>query len=122
MGVFLAQHYVAFLVASELIEQFLLGDSLAILLFCAEIFRDGEVRHDRCIVNGVGLYLVEHLNGIAERLWHIGKDLVHLLASFEPFLLGIKHTVRVVEILARAQADKAVVSFGVFFVDKMHVV
>ena len=52
------------------------------------------------MVDGVCLHLVENLNCVRQRLRHIGKHLVHLLTGLEPLLLGVEHTVGVIEVVA----------------------
>ena len=48
-------------VAGELIKELLLGEFLTILLFGAEILRDGELRHDGTGVYIVYLHLIDNL-------------------------------------------------------------
>ena len=36
---------------------------------------------------------------------NVGEDFIHLGGCFHPFLLGVAHTVRVVEILSGTKAD-----------------
>ena len=66
--------------------------------------------------------LIKDLYGVAKRLRPIGKHLVHLRLSFHPLLLGIKHSVRVVQISTRRQTNQMVVCLGIIFVNKMHIV
>ena len=122
LGIGLAHHHFAVLVACELVEEVFLRIFLAVFLFRAEVFRDGEGRHDGSMVDGVELHLVADVHGGGQRLRHICKYLAHFLSRLEPLLLGVKHTVRVVQFLARAEAYQAVVRLGVFLVDEVHVV
>ena len=48
--------------------------------------------------------------------------MVHFCRGFYPFLFGVAHAVGVVEIFSHAQADKAVVRVGIFFVHEVSIV
>ena len=74
------------------------------------------------MLNIIGLYLIEYLQGVTERFRHIGEDFVHLLASLKPLLLGIEHTSRVIQILARGEAEQMVVGFGILFVHEVGII
>ena len=74
------------------------------------------------MVDGVRFHLVTYLAGGFERFGQVGEDLVHLRPRLEPFLLGVKHTVRVVQVAPCGKADEAVVSFGIFLVHEVAVV
>ena len=74
------------------------------------------------MVYGVVFHLVQNLQRIGKRFRNIGKKLVHLRLGFHPLLLGIKHTARIVQILARTQTDKAVVRLGILLIHKMDVI
>lgn len=98
-GFDLRQHHIAFLVTSELVKKLLLGYTAAILLLCPEIGRDVEIGHDRLMVDGIDLDLVINLHRVGQRLREVRKHLVHLIASLEPFLLGIAHTRRIIKVI-----------------------
>ena len=121
-GRLLVHHHIAVLVAGKLVENILVGKLAAILLLGTEALGNGEGRHKRGVVYRVELDLVENLERIRESLGHIGKEVVHLLLGLQPLLFGIEHAGGVVEILARAQADEAVVRLGILLFDKMDVV
>ena len=121
-GIFFAQDDFAVLVACKLFEQILFGQLGAVGFFGSEFFRYGKCRHDRTAVDGVEVYFVGYLKRIAEYFGNIGKDGVHLGGRFHPFLFGIAHTGRVVEVFAGTEADQAVVCLGIFLVDEMHIV
>ena len=70
----------------------------------------------------VCLHLAQYFQSIAQRLWHISKNLIHLLLRLEPFLLGIQHTTWVVQLLTRTQANQSVVCLGILLIHKMHIV
>ena len=74
------------------------------------------------MVDAVDLYLVENLLRVAQRLGHIAEDVVHLLLSLEPLLLGVKHTGGIIKILAGSQAEQVVVGLGSVFVLEVAVV
>ncbi len=56
-----------------------------------------EEGHDRGVVDGVGLDLVEYLQGVGQRLGQVGEHAVHLGLRLQPLLLGVEHAVGVVE-------------------------
>ena len=74
------------------------------------------------MLNVVGLHLVENLQGVGQSLGNVGEDVVHLLPSLKPLLLGVKHTRGVVEVFSRGKAEQVVVCLGVLLVDKVGVV
>ena len=84
--------------------------------------RDREVRHQRVAVDGVYLHLVEDLGGVAECLGDIGEDLIHLLGTLEPLLLGVGKPIRVVKSLARAEADQSLVRLAILLVCEVGVI
>ncbi len=116
------QHYIAVLVAGELVKQFLLCDPRAVFLLGAEILGYLEERHDRGVVYRIGLALAENLQCVLQRLRQIGKHLGHLLLRLEPFLLRVAHTVRIHQIIVGGDADEAVMRFGILGVDEVGVV
>ena len=89
----------------KLVVELFLGELLAVVLFRAELLRDGEEGHDWSMVDTVELHLVEHFAGVGEGFGHIGKHLVHLLARLKPLLLRIEQTVRVVQVLVGCKAE-----------------
>ena len=44
---------------------FLFGNALTIFLFCAKTLRNGEVWHNRCMVDVVCLHFAQHLQSVA---------------------------------------------------------
>ena len=99
------RHYLfAVLVGGELAEEFFGRDALAGVFLRAELRRDGEERHDRRVVDGVGLHLIQYLERVGKRFGHVGEYLVHLLARLEPLLLRVEHTRRIVEFLSGREA------------------
>ena len=119
---FLVQDYFPIFVLRKFIEQIFFRIFLPVSFFCSEILGNGESRHDRSMVYGVVFHLVQNLQRIGKRFRNIGKKLVHLRLGFHPLLLGIKHTARIVQILARTQTDKAVVRLGILLVHKVNVI
>ena len=67
-GCLLVHHNLAILVASELVEEILLGKACAVLLLGAEVGRDREYGHNWCVVNRVTLDLVADGNRILQSL------------------------------------------------------
>ncbi len=119
----LAQHDVAVLVARHLVEEHFAGEPLPIFLLKAERCRNLEVRHDRVVLDVViFVALIDNFYRIAQSLRHIGEKFVHLGRRLEPLLLGVAHSVRVVQILARIQADQVVMGIAVLLVHEVYVV
>ncbi len=116
------QWILAFLIRRKLLVEVFLRHLLAQLLLRTKTLGDGEERHDGTVVDAVGLHLVEHLQGIGQRLGHIGENGVHLSPRLKPLLLGVAHTVRVVEVLARGDAEQMVVRLGSLLVLEVAVV
>ncbi len=74
------------------------------------------------MVDAVRLHLVAYFARGGECFGQVGEHFVHLGARLEPLLLGVEHAVGVVEVAPGGQADKAVVGFGVLFVNEVAVV
>ena len=74
------------------------------------------------MVDAVNLHLIQYFEGIGKCFGNIREHIVHLLAGLEPFLLGIAHTVRVVEILAGSDTEQMVVSLGSLLILEVAVV
>ena len=119
---FLRELVLAILIGGELIIKLLLCKLLAPLLFGSKILRYGEERHDGVIVETIDLHLIQYLKGIRQRLWHITEDVVHLLTRLKPFLLGVEHTCRIVQIFGSSQTEQMVVGLGILLVHKMGIV
>ena len=98
--VFFAHDDLSVLVAGKLVEQVLLAEPLPVQLLCAERFGYGKVGHDGGMVDAVGLDLVADVAGSGQRFGQVGKHGVHFGPRLEPFLLGIEHTVGVIEVTA----------------------
>ena len=109
-------------ILSKLVEQVFFCKLRPIPLLCSEIFGNGESRHDRCMVDRVVFYLIKNLQCIAQCFGHVGKEFVHLFACLHPFLFGIKHTGRIIQILTGTQTDQTVVRFRILFVYKVNVI
>ena len=74
------------------------------------------------MVDIVDLYLINDLLRVLQRLRDIGEDSRHLFRRLEPLLLRIVHSVDVVDVVVRAQADQPVMRLGVLFVHEMRIV
>ena len=96
----MCQHHIAIFITCELVEDVLIRVFVTPFLFCAKLFRDSKEGHNGRMVNIVGFYLVENLDGVAQRFWNVLEDIVHLLTGLEPLLLAVEHAVGVVQILA----------------------
>ena len=115
--------HLSVLVARELVEEVLLRQAGAVFLLRAEVGRNGERRHDRRMVDGVALHLVAYIDRRGHRLGvRLAEDRGHFGRRLEPLLLRIEHPFGIVEVLARREADQAVVRLGVVFVHEVHVV
>ena len=93
-----------------------------ILFLCSKVLRNGKSRHNRSMVDTVKLHLVTNIYRIRQRFGHIGKDFIHFRTRLHPFLLGVKHTVGVIQIFSRTQANQTVVCFGILLVYKVNVI
>lgn len=93
------QLVLAVLVAGEFVVELLLGELASPQLFGSEALRYGEERHNGVVIQAVGLYLVEYLDGVGQGLGHVAENLVHLLTCLEPLLLGVEHAGGVVKVL-----------------------
>ena len=109
------------LVLRELVEEVFFGEALPVFLLGAEVCGNVERGHNGGVVYGIGLDLVEYFACGFQGFGHIGENLLHLLGTFQPFLLGIVHS-RIVEALLHRHADEAVVCLGVVFIHEMHVI
>ena len=98
------------------------GQTVGIVLFLSERSGDVELRHDRVMVDIIYLHFIDYLLGVGERFGDIAEDGLHLRGCLEPLLLGVVHSVDIVDEMVGAEADKAVVRLGVLFVDEMTVV
>ena len=110
------------LVGRELPVQVVLGKLLPPFLLRSEILGDREERHDGAMVDAVDLHLVEYLQRVRQRLGNVGEDLVHFLPCLEPLLLGVAHTLRIVQVFIRREAQEVVVGLGRFLVFEVAVV
>ena len=119
---FLRQLIFTVFVAGKLLKQIFGGEFFSPLFLGAEILGYGEERHNRVVLDVVEFHLIEYLQCVAERFGYIGKDGVHFSRSLKPLLLGIKHTLWVVEFPTSRKAYQVVVCFGVVFVDEVNIV
>ena len=95
----------------------------AVLLLGAELLRNLEVGHDRRVADRVELDLVADVNRRGHRLGvALAEDRSHFGRRLEPLLLRVEHALRVVEVLARREADQTVVRLGILLVDEVYVV
>src|SRR5574344_1419892 len=110
LSILLTHHHITVLILRELIEEIIVGETSAIVSLGAKLRWNLKVWHDRAILDVVLLALAHYLHSVAQSLGHIAEQLVHLGCCLEPFLKRISHTVWVIKILARIQADEMVVS------------
>ena len=74
------------------------------------------------MVDIVCFNLVVYLHSVAECFRNVCKQFVHFRLCFHPFLFGVKHSVRVGDIVVCGNTNQSVVSLGILFVYKVHVV
>ena len=122
LGLLLRHDDIAVLVAGELVEKVFFGEFLAVLFFSAEILGNGENRHNRVGINAIGLNFIDNLLSVFQSKRHIGKNAAHFLWRLQPFLFSVVHPCWVVEVLARAEANQAVMRLAVFFFHKVHII
>lgn len=60
----IADYHIAVFVAGKLLKEVLLRKLLPVLLLRTKVFGDGEVGHNRCMVDGVGFDFVTDVAGI----------------------------------------------------------
>ena len=118
----LAHHHIAVFILRKFIEQILFRVLFPILFLCSKVLRNGKSRHNRSMVDTVKLHLVTNIYRIRQRFGYIGKDFIHFRTRLHPFLLGVKHTVGVIQIFSRTQANQTVVCFGILLVYKVNVI
>ena len=117
-----AEHHVAVLILCELVVEVLLREPLAVFRLRSEGLRNLEVRHDWVVVDAVGLHFGEYLESVFQGLRHIGEDFRHLCRGLEPFLLGIEHSVGIVEVTSGGETDEVVMCLGILLIHEMAVV
>ena len=74
------------------------------------------------MVDAIELHLVAYIYRVRQSFGYIGKKFIHLRLGLHPLLLGVKHTLGVIQVLTRTQTYQAVVRFGILFIHKMHIV
>ena len=99
--IFARHGIISILIACELLVELFLADALSPLFLGTKAFRNREERHNGVVVNRINLTLVQNLQRVAQRLWHIREDLVHLGLRLKPLLFCIEHSRGVVQVLAR---------------------
>ena len=87
-----------------------------------ELLGDREVGHQRAVVDAVVLDLGADLLGRSQSLGDIGEELIHLRRGLHPLLLAVAHTGRVVEILARTEADQSVMRLGILLIEEVNII
>ena len=74
------------------------------------------------MVYAVELDFVTDLLGRRQHLRNVGEELVHLAPRLHPLLLAVAHALGVIEVLARAEADEAIMRLGILLVEEMDIV
>ena len=74
------------------------------------------------MVDAVELDLVADLLRRRQHLGDVGEELVHLAPRLHPLLLAVAHALGVIEVLARAEADKTIVRLGVLLVEEVDII
>ena len=96
--------------------------TVGIILLFAETLRDVEFRHNRTMVDVIDLDLIDNLLRVGKCFGDVAEDFSHFIGCFQPFLLGIVHSVDIVDVMVRTQTDESVVRFGIFLVDEVGVI
>ena len=118
----LTHHHITIFILRKFIEQILFRVLFPILFLCSKILRNGKSRHNRGMVDTVKLHLITNIYRIRQCFGYIGKYFIHFRTRLHPFLLRIKHTVRVIQVFSRAQANQTVVCFGILLIYKVNVI
>ena len=100
----------------------LVGEVAEIIVSRGELLGDREVGHQRAVVDAVVLDLGTDLLSRSQSLGDIGEELIHLRCGLHPLLLAVAHTGRVVEVLARAQADQSVMRLGILLIEEVNII
>ena len=74
------------------------------------------------MVDVIDLDLIDNLLRVGKCFGDVAEDFSHFIGCFQPFLLGIVHSVDIVDEMVCTQANESVVGFGIFLVDEMGVV
>ena len=74
------------------------------------------------MVDAVDFHLIQYFEGIGQCLGDIREHIVHFLTGLEPLLLGIAHTVRIVQVLTGGNTEQVVVRLGSLLILKVAVV
>ena len=121
-ALFLAHYFIPILVASKFFEKIFFSETLAIFFFCTKTFRDGKVRHNRRVINVVYLYLVTNLTRILYSFGNVIEYLIHFPLRFKPFLFGVHHSFRIVQVSSGRKAYQPIVRLCVLFFYKVNIV
>ncbi len=110
-----------FLVAGEFVEEVFLGKFLPVFFFRTE-FGGIENGHQRIGVQFVFLDFIGDL--LSSFRWLLGRSGKRSIISwwFKPSSTGIPHPGRIVDVFPGVQANQQIMGFGIFFIEKMHVV
>ena len=93
---------------------------IVVIIFKA--FGNGEVRHQRAMINAIEGDLITDLLSVCQDLGDISKEFVHLSCRLHPLLLAIAHAFGIIEILPRAKTNESVVRLCILFVEEVDVV
>ena len=118
----LTQDYIPVFIPRELVKQILLCQLLPITFFRSKVFGNIKSWHNRSAINTIEFNLICYFQRITQSIRNIAENLIHLGSCLHPFLFRITHTIRIIQILSRTQADQAIVCISILFVDEMNII
>ena len=118
----LTQDNIPVFIPRELVKQILLCQFLPITFFRSKVFGNIKSWHNRSAVNTIEFNLICYFQRITQSIRDIAENLIHLGSCLHPLLFRITHTIRIIQILSRTQADQAIVRICILFVDEMHII
>ena len=95
---------------------------MPVFFFRTEFGGNRKNGHQRIGVQFVFLDFIGDLLGVFDGFGQIREKVDHFLGGFKPFLTGIPHPGRIVDVFPGVQADQQIMGFGIFFIEKMYVV
>ena len=101
-------------------------DLLVLLHMRVDVLHEGRIDFEHgqngVAVDGIGLHLVQDLEGVGDGFRVVREQAQHLLLALEVFLLRIAQAGGIVQVGIGGQADEAVVDGTVLLADEVHVV
>ena len=98
LGILFGHHHIAFLIAGEFIKQIFRRIFFAVFLFCSQFRWNGKNGHQRVRIQLIFFHFVRYLLSIGNCFRQIREEVYHFLCCLEPFLTGIAHSLRVINV------------------------